>query len=264
MSNFISNLYYNILPKKDEYLIYSKGNSNLIISAPHSGNVKPISIKSRTYGNRSRDTYTLELIKKIIETLPKKPYYIYANIHRSKVDFNRDIEEACQENPKMERLWNTWNNVLNDYLNTVRFYYNKGLYIDLHSHNNSDKFQIGYGLSVRDYLILLDDRKIPTKNSTMHSLKEFSVDEYKSEHSILFGEFSILYNIQKHGYKVLLPKNDSDYLNGGRDIKEHTGKGIGSMQIECPISVLKKDFDGVAKALIDSINIFTNKFLREN
>lgn len=261
MTNFVSNIYNSIFPDSKKYLTYKLGKTNIMLSAPHGGNIKPISIPSRTYGNKSRDTYSLDLIKKIIELLPATPYYIYSNIHRSRIDLNRDIVEGCQDNIEMEKLWGKWNNVLNEFSNTVRFFHKKGLYIDIHSHNNSDEFQIGYGLSVKDYLILLDDKKIPTKNSTMHSLKEFSDSEYTSEHSVLFGENSISYNLRKFGYKITIPKNDRGFLNGGRNIKEYSGNGIGALQLECPISVLKYDLDDVAKSIVESINIFSKKFL---
>lgn len=261
MSNFIKDFFSSLVPNDKDYLIYHSGRRNLIISVPHSGSIKPINIPTRKYGNKSKDSYTMELIEKILQYIPTRPYYIYSRIHRSKIDFNRDVKEACQDNLKMEHLWNVWNNTLHDYINTVRFYYKKGLYIDLHSHNNSDKFQIGYGLPVKDYLILLDNKKIPTKNSTMHPLKEYDSSEYISEHSVLFGEYSIPHNLETFGYQVLIPKNDDDYLNGGRNIKTFTGNGIGSMQIECPIPILKNDLDGVAKALVSSIEIFSKKFL---
>ena len=110
----------------------------------------------------------------------------------------------------------------------------------------------------------MDDEKIPTKNSTMHSLKEYDPNYYKSEHSILFGEYSFPHSLKSFGYKVLTPKDDKSYLNGGRNIREFKGEGIGSLQIECPISILKKDLDGVALALVKSIDIFSEQFLMKN
>lgn len=264
MPNFITDLYHSVFPNKKDYLIYRIGRSNIILSAPHSGNIKPTNIPNRTYGNRSRDTYTLELIKKVVKLLPNKPYYIYSNVHRSKLDLNRDIDEACQGNPEMERLWGTWNSVLNGYLSEVRYVYKRGLYIDIHSYSGGNEFQIGYGLPTKDYLILMKDEKITTKKSTMHSLKEFLPYQYKSEHSVLFGEFSFPYSLRKYGYNIMTPKNDKYYLNGGRDIREFSGDGIGALQIECPISVLKKDLNGVAIALVKSIDIFSKQIFTNN
>ena len=264
MSNFVSNFFSSLFPKKENYLVYKSGRSNIILSAPHSGTIKPIYIPNRKYGNRSKDTYALELIQKTVELMMIKPNYIYSTIHRCKVDFNRDIIEGCQNNLEMEKLWNIWNDTLRNYSNEVRFFHKLGLYIDIHTHNNSDEFQIGYGIPVKDYLILLRDDKIPTKNSTMHTLKEFDPSYYKSEHGILFGEQSFPFSLEKSGYKVLLPKNDKYYLNGGRDIQQFHGEGIGALQIECPISVLRNDLDGVATALVNAIEVFSNKFLTKN
>lgn len=261
MSNFFEDFLSAFVPDNKKYLTYREGKTNILLTAPHGGSIQPISIPRRKYGNRSRDTYTRTLIQRILELSKDKPYFVFANIHRSRIDLNREIEEACQGNSKMEQVWNDWTRLVKEYQNNIRFYYKKGLYIDIHSHNNSNQFQIGYGLSVRDYLALLDDNKIPTKNSTMHSLKELAPEYYMTEHNVLFGKYSIPKSLEMFGYKVLIPKNDKDYLNGGRNIKEFHGDGIGAMQIECPISVLRNDLDKVANCLVYGINRFKEKFL---
>lgn len=264
MSEFWNNLFHSVLPNNKDFLVYKSGKSNVILSAPHGGRIKPISIPRRKYGNRSGDSYTKDLLLRVVELLPNKPYYIYCNLHRSRIDLNRDMDEATQGNKEMQKLWDIWKYTLDNYLNEVRFFYGKGLYIDIHSHNNHDKFMIGYGISIRDYLILMDDKQIPTKNSTMHSLKEFSEEKYISEHSVLFGAYSFPKTLESRGYKVLIPKNDKAFLNGGRNIMRNHGKGIGALQIECPISILKKDLESVAQALVESINVFSIKFLQKD
>ncbi len=256
MTSIGRDLFYSIFPNKNSYLTSGMGNSPIILSAPHGGNIKPIDIPYREHGNRSRDTYTRTLIQAIVKLLSEKPFYIYANIHRSRVDLNRDIDEAAQGNNKAIEIWKSWNNTLGNFQARVKSVYSKGLYIDIHSHNNSHKFEIGYGLTVSDYLDLKGGWEI-TRHSTLFPL---ATQEIK-EKNLCFGYNSVPYTLESFGYDILVPENDDEYLNGGRNSKVFHGNGIGSIQIECPIPVLKDDLDGVAKALASSINSFRKSFL---
>ncbi len=256
MHNVVRDLFYSIFPNKEKYLTYKLGNSPIILSAPHGGDIKPTDIPYRTYGNRSRDTYTRRLIQGIDAGLVYKPYFIYADIHRSRVDLNRDIAEAAQGNPKAEKIWYDWNKFLSTSKSEVEKRFGRGLYIDIHSHNNSDKFQIGYGLKVIDYLDLRGGWEIK-KHSTMYPL----VRDGYTEKNLLFGTYSFPDSITSSGYKVLVPEKEEQYLNGGYNIHKYHGNGIGAIQIECPIPVLKNDLDGVIKALINAINSFERRFL---
>jgi hypothetical protein len=254
--NILGDLFYSIFPQQNKYLTYGDGNSPIILSAPHGGNIQPISIPKRTWGNRSRDTYTRRLIQRIIELLPEKPYFIYSDIHRNRVDLNRDIEEAAQGNKSAKRIWETWNEELQRYTSFVSKKYGKGLYIDIHSHNNSNLFQIGYGLKVKDYLDLRGGWEIKN-HSTLFPL----VNQHYSEKSLCFGYNSIISDLEYSGYNVLVPKDEAKYLNGGRNIREFHGNEIGAIQVECPIPVLKNDLDRVARALANSIQSFQQSFL---
>ncbi len=251
--SFTRDLFYSAFPGNAEYLSFGVGETNVILSAPHGGGIKPVNSIRRRYGNRSQDQFTRRLIQKILSLLDKKPYYVYADIHRSVVDLNRDIVEAAQGNKLAEQVWTNWNNLLDTYTDRVRKGYRSGLYIDIHSHNNSDMFELGYNLRVKDYLLIKDHKDTDAKSS-MYTLKN-------SQYEMMFGDSSFSSCIELHGYKVLVPENDKNYLNGGYNIKKFSGNKIGAIQIECPISILRKDLDGVARTLTNSIEIFKERFL---
>jgi hypothetical protein len=255
--NSIRDLFYSIFPDAKKYLTYSGGNFPILISAPHGGGILPVGLKQRTYGNRGKDSYTRRLIQRIIELLPYKPYYIYSDIHRKIVDLNREVIEATQGNELAGDIWNTWHTYLRAYSLNITNKYERGLYIDIHSHDKHDEFEIGYGLPTKDYLSILNGK--PTKKrSYMYSLKEVG----KNEYSTLFGEHSFPNVLTMFGYKVEVPKSDKEFLNGGYNVKIHHGKGIGSFQIECPISILKQDLEGVAQAITNGILVFQERFLK--
>ena len=77
---------------------------------------------------------------------------------------------------------------------------------------------------------------------------------------VFFGPFSIKSSLEEYGYKVLFPKGNEEYFNGGRNIEVFSGGGLGSIQIEVPVQVLKRDLTSVAYCLYDSIETFRKEF----
>lgn len=254
--NVFTDIFYSLFPSGKTYLNYKEGNSPIILSAPHGGNIIPVNAPLRTQGKIYRDTYTRRLMQRILELSDKKPFFIYADIHRKVVDLNREINEATQGHELALRIWNEWNKVLPSYLNVVRNTYGKGLYIDIHSHNKHNKFQFGYGLSVIDYRKVMSNL-ITKKHSTLYALKDLN----KTEFELLFGTDSILSTMEFAGYEIFLPQDDADYLNGGYNIIKNHGRGIGALQIECPVSVLATDLDKVARTLVNAIDNFSERFV---
>jgi hypothetical protein len=246
----VSDLFYSAFPKSS-YLRYGVGESNLIITAPHGGNTKPFFFPRRKFGNQLMDSYTRRLTEKIINNLDVQPYYIVSDIHRSRVDLNRTFLEGCERNPKAEKVWNSWDKALQRYTNEITYEYDKGLYIDIHSHNNGDYFQLGYNLSSSDYIKLYDE--LDVSGSSLDSL-DYDLRE------MVFGKYSFKYSLEDFGYEIFFPTKNEQYFNGGRNIEVYSGNGIGSVQIECPVSILKYELDAVAFALSESIIKFQEKF----
>lgn len=78
----------------------------VVISVPHGGFLEPNSIATRSTSHSScpcvttKDTNTIEIamliVERFIHNYCKVPYVVLNNLHRSKLDANRDIEEAAQ------------------------------------------------------------------------------------------------------------------------------------------------------------------------
>ena len=238
-----------------KYLTYSEGKSNVLISAPHGGGIKPIHMPKRKYGNRLKDTYTRRLTEKVINYLsPIKPFYVYSDIHRSRVDLNREIVEAAQGNTYAERVWNEWNTLLKYYQNEIRRLYGTGLYIDIHSHNDGDYFELGYNLNARDYLNAFESGKI-NATTTIDSIGKSKV------YDALFGKSSFHQQLKFYDLTPFMPDGHEVYFNGGRDVEVFSGNGISAIQIECPVSILKKELDYVARALANIISDFRDTYV---
>ena len=94
-------------PGETDVLIELRGPANsadaldLVIAAPHGGALKPIYIDNRSGSGivTSKDSYTLEvselLAQRLIDTYcVGVPYLIINHLHRSKLDANREFDEA--------------------------------------------------------------------------------------------------------------------------------------------------------------------------
>ena len=245
-------LFYSIVPREN-YLDFSVGETNLILSAPHGGGMRPITIPKRKWGNTKMDTYTRRITKRLIELFDYKPYYVIADIHRSRVDLNRDLEEATQGNERVENIWRQWHRILSLYTNGISELYGEGLHIDIHSHSTSNMFHVGYGLSDKSYISLFNGSKYKDKSTLEHVIKKSKLRD------AIFGMDSIGDVITEHGYKVFEPPMDGNYYNGGYNIETYGAKvenKIASIQIEIPIRVAKIDFSGVCIAVFSAIQRF--------
>ena len=237
------------------YIKHDFGYTNLLFTAPHGGGAKPFNIKDRTTGKRLQDTYTRRLTSKLVELMYNSPYYVVSDIHRKKVDLNRDLPEATDGDRKAQTVWYNYHNKVSLYKSEMLSLYRTGLLVDIHSHNNSDEFQLGYNISARDYLALRLNKRMDIPST----LDSFTDRNYLWD--MIFGYHSITNSIEKYGYKVFTPNTRDEFFNGGYTVERYAGEGLGSIQIEVPVSLLKYDLDGAARVLKDSITIFSNKFM---
>ena len=94
------------------YTTYYPGNSPIILSAPHGGDLTPDDIPNRTWGTTVTDTNTKQLTLAIMNFLDSnyniKPHVIINNLKRTKLDANRDKAEAAQGDLSAERAYDEY------------------------------------------------------------------------------------------------------------------------------------------------------------
>ena len=118
----------------NEYFEYIPGNINLIFSVPHNGDVKPDHIPTRKPGCKNSkglcefpgprscskskvckvatlgDAHTQDIARAVVGEFVAKtgtnPHLIISNIHRSKMDPNRPIDDSAQGNSDAEEAYN--------------------------------------------------------------------------------------------------------------------------------------------------------------
>ena len=136
-----------------------KGNVNIVLSAPHGGNLMPEDVPDRTEGvyvrasdadssfsNQERckttvvkDCATIEFTENVAKELLKKwnfkPFIIIGTWSRRKVDFNRDILEGTLNHPEAILAYKNYHQNLTDAIDRVNQLFHRGLLIDIHGHS---------------------------------------------------------------------------------------------------------------------------------
>ena len=76
------------------------------------------------------------------------PYVIIDHLHACKLDANRDLSEATnEENGRI--AWHEYHQFINDAKQDVTAKFGKGFYIDVHGHAHPiDRLEIGYDISI--------------------------------------------------------------------------------------------------------------------
>lgn len=152
----------------NEYIEYIPGNLPIIISAPHGG-VKQSgqtiggvfypdndsSLPDRNCGTNERDDNTEILVRRIQDEIFAQTgcyaHVIISNLHRSKLDPNREINEATCGDADAIFYWNAFHNFIDQASASVETNWGKGLYIDLHGQSHSiPRIEIGYRISTSD------------------------------------------------------------------------------------------------------------------
>mmetsp|Transcript_7155 Transcript_7155/g.9168 ORF Transcript_7155/g.9168 Transcript_7155/m.9168 type:complete len:457 (-) Transcript_7155:91-1461(-) len=153
--------------------------ASLVITVPHGGSLKPDYIGDRTENDPtycpsggcrvSADSYTKQIAEQIaskfIQNYCKVPYLIINELHRSKMDANREIGEAAFGNAIAESAWTKFHEYINEAQSSIQTEFGtvtntasiegvRGLVFDVHGyagtdwHNDgSDFIQWGYRLS---------------------------------------------------------------------------------------------------------------------
>ena len=148
-----------------EYIEYIPGNLPIIISAPHGG-VKQsgrtvggtfypdndATLPDRNCGVNERDDNTDILIREIQNEIFNLTgcyaHIIINNLHRSKLDPNREINEATCGDVNAQDHWNAFHNFIDQASTSVETNWSKGLYIDLHGQSHSiARVELGYNIS---------------------------------------------------------------------------------------------------------------------
>ena len=249
---FSLNGYSQIIFGVNNYTEYHIGNLPIIISVPHGGNLTPAGIPDRTCNSAVNvtDLNTIELAQQINTAFflatGCRPYIIYNNLHRSKLDCNRNLADGACGNPIAENAWIEFNNFINTAQASAKNEFGgKAFYIDLHGHGNpNQRLELGYLLY--DYELAYSDSILNTNQyiaySTIQNLVSTNINSFK--HAELLRGINALGTLFGNaGYpsvpslQIPFPGTTTNYFSGGYNVANHTSYAqnntINGVQIEC-------------------------------
>jgi hypothetical protein len=235
---------------KHEFIEYVSGNLPIVISVPHGGYLRPPSIPDRVLGTAGhQDTYTQELVREIIDVFRsqtgKVPHVVINRLHRNKLDANRELFDAAQDDSLATGAWNDFHSFIDSAEQRVEREFGSGLYIDLHGHRHTwQAIELGY-LLVSNQLKLgdagLDSSVQPATTSLGLRVRENAVSlsrQVRGPHS--FGAA-----LEQEGFEVVPGPSHPDpgtepYFSGGYNLEQHSafsGKKIWGIQVELPTGI---------------------------
>ena len=235
---------------KNNYIEYVTGNLPVAISVPHGGYLKPPTIPNRTLGTAGhQDTGTQELAREIAEIFHqitgRFPHIIINRLHRDKLDANRELFDAAQDDPAATDAWNEFHSFIDSAEQHIEREFGRGLYIDLHGHRHDwQAVELGY---------LLVSSQLKLSDLELDSVAALSVSSFGRlpdrltlrPSRLIRGELSFGALLRKHGF-VSVPSpdiphpNGEPYFSGGYNLERHSafsGQKVWGIQVELPIGI---------------------------
>jgi len=124
----------------EKYVEINPGTLPVILLAPHGGSLKPEGVAERRFGKFLTDANTADLTRRIADAMLEKygarPVSILCLMHRSRVDCNRELEEAAQGDPVAAAVWERFHGAAAEARKRVSQMHGAGLVLDIHGHRH--------------------------------------------------------------------------------------------------------------------------------
>lgn len=257
-------LFLLVGPCTGSYVDYTPGNINLILAVPHNGYDKP-DIPTRQPGCQNRagvcefpgksscskkarckvatlgDAFTQRIGRDVFSTFVlltgKTPHLVISNVHRSKMDANREINDATQGNSEAIAAYKAYHDTIKDAKST--FGGLPGLVIDIHGQSH------GKNSTELGYLIKKAALNSGNYENSEVSIKALVRREDADLENFIFGKRSLGALFEETGYKAVpsprQPAPDKDlYYRGGYTTQVHgseDGGVVDAIQVEIPAEI---------------------------
>ena len=224
------------------------GDLPIILSAPHGGHLTPSEIPNRTTGNNDGDAHTRALTLDLADALEaltgQRPIVVINNLHRKKLDANREIVEAAEGVPRAEAAWEAYHSAIEDARKELTVRHEAGLFLDVHGHAHDDPWiELGYLLDGSD-LNRSDAELDGAAYANATSITELIGRSGEPLSALVRGEISLGAELEARGY-ASVPSTDTpipglaEYYNGGHNTRAYgsleTGT-VSAVQLEYPRS----------------------------
>lgn len=231
------------------FIEIKEGALPLIITVPHGGSLKPAGLKNRAFGKVLMDAQTMELAADIDAAVRARlgapPHFIINHLHRSKLDPNREIQEAAQDDPMAQDAWRRFHAACAVAKQRVITRHGGGLLLDLHGHRHEEpNVELGYLLRSDD--LRLSDAQLSSDPALLArcSIRGMVKQTGKSLAELVRGPLSLGTLLEIQGQRTLPstvrphPSPGAEYFSGVFIIGAHGSRDdngpVSAIQIECP------------------------------
>jgi len=162
------------------------------------------------------------------------PHLVISRLDRSKLDPNRSIEEAAQDDPFAEHAWQEYHAYVDTARALVARDYGSGLYLDIHGHGHPvDRVELGYLLSAEE-LGRSDEELASGSLAAESSVRALVASSGASLTEVVRGEQSLGALLQARGVRAVPSPSEPDpagepYFTGGYSTRRHGSRDGGTV-----------------------------------
>lgn len=245
---------------RNNYIEYIAGNSPVLITAAHGGNLTSATIPDRTAAlcggaaTTVTDNNTVELVRAMRQQFfgkfGKWPHVVIVHLSRRKLDANRATTEAACGNSEAQAALDEWRTYINTARTAMVNSFGKGWYMDLHGHGHAiQRLELGYLLPIADLNrtdAALDAAASFENTSSIRTLSQFSPISFST---LLRGANSLGALYAARGFPSIPSATDpspnaDDYFNGGENTRLYTCSIAASDGNICGVQI-ETNFTGV-------------------
>lgn len=257
----------------ETYVEVRPGTLPIVLTVPHGGSLKPANVLARRYGVTGTDSNTIPLAEMIIEELATryggKPHAIISRLHRTKLDPNRDLEEAAQGDPISIAAWHRFHDSAQKACDSVMKKSGMGLLLDIHGHRHLDQ-RIELGYLIQGDQLKHSDAELNADAALIASscIRDLDKRSPQTFAELVRGPQSLGGLLESQGFRCLpspsktSPAFMAGYFSGVYDVSAHgsrKGGTVSAIQVECPWNNVRDTPEHqrrFAVALADSLGVY--------
>ena len=229
----------------ERYVEYLAGDLPIVLTSPHGGRLKPDALPDRTEGATDMDANTQELARALADEFFARTghriHLVASQLHRVKLDPNREIKEAAAGHPAAERAWSEYHAAIRGALAAAVARHGFAFLVDLHGHAHPiARLELGYAL---------DAKQLNRPDAAFDSAGLIAVSTFSDLHARLGGSAATLLRgpaslgalFAARGYRATpspadAQPGDGPFFAGGYTVRQHAGGAtpkVDGLQIEC-------------------------------
>jgi N-formylglutamate amidohydrolase len=225
----------------EHWIEYDAGDLPIVLTSPHGGRLRPAALPDREDGVTEMDLNSQELARAIADELlartGHRPDLIASQLHRRKLDPNREIKEAAAGVPAAEQAWREFHAYVEAATAAAVARHGFAFLIDVHGHAHPiPRIELGYGVAAVQ-LNQTDTAFDASDFAALSTFRDLHARLGGSGANLLRGPHSLGDLFQQRGIRAVpSPQEPSPgknvYFDGGYIVRQHSASKVIAVQIE--------------------------------